>query len=223
MAFDTVGNMYVTNRVPDTVTVYATSDQTITFPTLHNTVFNAAPPVPTATASSGLPVAYSSLTPGVCTSTPSGEIRFIRAGTCTIAADQRGDATWNPAPRVARTFQVIPAVQRPVRGCVTPPGYIPRAGTRTLQQAGCTTSAGQVVGVSVQGTTRRGDQVWFRLLCATGRSVVPANNLGGRYRCCKRGTLVIRTYGTPLALRIHWHASATAGFAPYDLASRYST
>ncbi|WP_143198663.1 Ig-like domain repeat protein [Bradyrhizobium sp. AS23.2] len=47
---------------------------------------------PLATASSGLAVAYSSLTTGVCTVSGS-TVTMISAGTCTLAADQAGNGT----------------------------------------------------------------------------------------------------------------------------------
>lgn len=47
---------------------------------------------PLATASSGLAVAYSSLTTGVCTVSGS-TVTIISAGTCTLAADQAGNGT----------------------------------------------------------------------------------------------------------------------------------
>lgn len=47
---------------------------------------------PLATASSGLAVAYSSLTAGVCTVSGS-TVTMISAGTCTLAADQAGNGT----------------------------------------------------------------------------------------------------------------------------------
>lgn len=67
---------------------------------------------PLATASSGLPVTYSSLTPGLCTisgatvhtvfNPPAG----TTGTTCTIAADQPGNADILPAPQVTRNIAV---------------------------------------------------------------------------------------------------------------------
>ena len=64
-----------------------------------------------ATASSGLPVTYSSLTPGVCTvNAGTGLVTDLTAGNCTIAADQPGDANHDPAPRQLQTLTVAAAV-----------------------------------------------------------------------------------------------------------------
>ena len=54
-----------------------------------------------ATATSGLPVAYSSTTPSICTVDAStGALTLLGIGTCTIAADQAGDGTYEAAVQV---------------------------------------------------------------------------------------------------------------------------
>jgi hypothetical protein len=60
---------------------------------------------PLATASSGLPVSYSSLTPGVCTIAGSS-VTLVAAGSCTLAADQAGDATYAPAAQVTQNIAI---------------------------------------------------------------------------------------------------------------------
>lgn len=58
-----------------------------------------------ATASSGLPVALTSLTPGICT--VSGlSITTVATGSCTIEANQGGDSTYGAAAPVSQTFSV---------------------------------------------------------------------------------------------------------------------
>jgi hypothetical protein len=61
-----------------------------------------------ATASSGLPVSFSSQTTAVCT-VAGATVHLLAAGTCTIAADQAGDAEYEPAPQVIRSFAVAKA------------------------------------------------------------------------------------------------------------------
>lgn len=65
----------------------------------------------TATASSGLPIQYSSQTPAVCTvDAASGVVTSVAAGDCMVTADQAGDATYLAAPQVQLTLSVtIPA------------------------------------------------------------------------------------------------------------------
>ena len=60
-----------------------------------------------ATATSGLPVSFSSATPGVCTvSNIDVTVTGIAVGTCTIQATQAGDLNWNAAPTATVTFFV---------------------------------------------------------------------------------------------------------------------
>ncbi|WP_157801273.1 IPT/TIG domain-containing protein [Sphingobium sp. LB126] len=82
--------------------------QTISFATLSNTSLSASPLTLTATASSGLTVAFSSTTTGVCTVT-GNIVALLQTGTCTIDADQAGDATYTAAPTVSQSFTVTPA------------------------------------------------------------------------------------------------------------------
>ncbi|MGF6258773.1 hypothetical protein OKW20_005900 [Ensifer sp. LBL] len=67
-------------------------------------------PLLSAMNTSGLPVVFSSATPGVCAVTPPGELTFHSAGTCTINADAGGNAAYFPAQTVTRSFAVHPVV-----------------------------------------------------------------------------------------------------------------
>ena len=93
-------------RRTQTIAVYVDPAQTLSFsaaPTL--SLFSTA--TVAATASSGLPVSYASLTPAVCTvDAVTGLVADLTLGNCTIAADQAGDATYNPALRVTQTIAV---------------------------------------------------------------------------------------------------------------------
>src|SRR6266536_3373998 len=63
------------------------------------------PVILSASATSGLPVSFSSGTPPVCT--VSGRtVTTAAPGTCTITASQGGSAVFAPAPGVARVFEV---------------------------------------------------------------------------------------------------------------------
>ncbi len=83
--------------------------QTITFANPGTQNFGTTPTL-TATASSGLPVSFASQTTGVCTISSGGQLTFLTAGTCTIQADQAGNAATAPAPTVTRSFTVSPIV-----------------------------------------------------------------------------------------------------------------
>jgi len=94
--------------------------QTITFATLAAQIFGATPTL-TATATSSLAVTFTSSTPAVCTITTGGTLAFVKAGTCTINADQAGDASFLPAPQLSRSFTVNPIVPgAPTIGTATP-------------------------------------------------------------------------------------------------------
>jgi hypothetical protein len=62
----------------------------------------------TASASSGLPVSFSSATPAVCT-VSGATLTTLAAGTCTITATQGGSTTYAAARAAPRSFQVNPA------------------------------------------------------------------------------------------------------------------
>ncbi len=80
---------------------------TIAFPTPPNTAFTSPPPPLTATASSGLPISYSSSTTTVCTVSAAGALSFGSTGTCTITASQPGNGSYAAASPVARSFSVL--------------------------------------------------------------------------------------------------------------------
>jgi alpha-tubulin suppressor-like RCC1 family protein len=87
------------------VLVGTATAQTITFAGLPNHDVHDAPFTVSATASSGLAVSFSSLSTHVCT-VSGANVTLLEIGICTIAADQAGNATYAPAPQVARSFRV---------------------------------------------------------------------------------------------------------------------
>ena len=80
--------------------------QTITFAALTDKTLGVAPFGINAAASSGLTVTFASLTSSVCTSS-GGTVTLLKAGTCTIQASQAGNANYNAAPSVSRSFAVF--------------------------------------------------------------------------------------------------------------------
>lgn len=83
--------------------------QTIQFDAINAQPFGSTPQVQ-AIASSGLPVALSSSTPRVCSVAADGRVTLLAAGTCSIDADQAGDAATHAAARVSRSFTVLAVV-----------------------------------------------------------------------------------------------------------------
>jgi hypothetical protein len=64
----------------------------------------------TATASSGLPVSYTSATPTVCTVSGS-TVSLLAVGNCGIVANQAGNSNYGAATAVGRNFAVTLATQ----------------------------------------------------------------------------------------------------------------
>jgi hypothetical protein len=89
-------NLTVTNKL----------DQTINFAPLPDHLLSDSPITLGATASSGLTVSFAAV--GNCT-VSGNSVTLTSTGTCKIVASQPGDATYNPAPTVSRSFTIAPA------------------------------------------------------------------------------------------------------------------
>ena len=81
------------------------SEQTITFGQPVDKALGELPFVLSASASSGLPVGFTSNTTGVCTRS-GNTVTLIAVGLCSITATQDGNALINPATPVTRRFNV---------------------------------------------------------------------------------------------------------------------
>jgi hypothetical protein len=132
-----------------TITV-SPGSQTITFNPAAALVVGGSE-ILSASASSGLTVSFSSQTPSVCSVTGT-TVKGLETGQCTVAANQKGNANYSPAPTVTQTITVNPA---PLQLSVTPSslsfGTVPRFSllfkTVTLKNTG--TSAVSIGKVSV--------------------------------------------------------------------------
>ena len=102
------GNGTFAAATPVTKTFNVTPNtNVITFPQPPDTALAAGPVSLTATASSGLPVSYSSNSTGVCTVSGSS-VTLLTVGTCSITANQAGNGTFTAATPVTKTFNVTP-------------------------------------------------------------------------------------------------------------------
>jgi hypothetical protein len=81
------------------------SDQTISFANPGSKNFGTSP-ILNATATSGLPVTFTTSTPDLCSVTSDGVLTFKKAGNCTILADQPGNSAYHAAPQVSQSFTV---------------------------------------------------------------------------------------------------------------------
>jgi hypothetical protein len=82
-----------------------TQSQTIAFAPLGNRIIGSAPFTVSATASSTLPVSFSSLTLSVCT-IGGTTVTLVAQGTCTIRAIQSGNASYAAATPVDQSFTI---------------------------------------------------------------------------------------------------------------------
>jgi hypothetical protein len=91
---------------PNVTRVFSISKrgQVISFGTLPNRHYSDTPFAISATASSGLAVGFSAS--GICT-TAGGMVNLLGIGSCTITASQAGNALYDPAPPVVRSFTVL--------------------------------------------------------------------------------------------------------------------
>ena len=105
LATDTAGNPGSSQLAFFSIAQTSANPQTIAFAPLGNVASGAAPFTLTATASSGLAVAFTSSTPAVCTVSGS-TVAILGAGTCSIVASQTGNAIYAAAPSVLRSFTV---------------------------------------------------------------------------------------------------------------------
>ena len=114
----------------------AKASQTIAFAALSNKTYGDRDFALRATASSGLPVSFT--TSGKC-SLSASTVRLKGAGSCTITAAQPGDANHNPAPKVTRSFTIRAALPRPRSSCRVPKvvGMPLRKATARIARAHC--------------------------------------------------------------------------------------
>ncbi len=99
------------------------NSQTISFAAIPDHGYSDPPFAVTATASSGLTVGLVSITPSVC-SVSGNTVTLIAGGTCTIAANQIGDANNLPAPQVTQSFNVSATQQSQTINGFAPPGSV---------------------------------------------------------------------------------------------------
>jgi hypothetical protein len=100
------GDQYYSSLAAQTLQVTVNqATQTITFGALASVTYGVAPYALSATASSGLPVAFSVVS-GPATVTPSGMLTVTGAGTVVIAANQAGNANYSAAAQVTQSLNV---------------------------------------------------------------------------------------------------------------------
>ncbi len=116
--------------------------QAITFNPLDDKTTQQSPLVVSAAASSFLTVTFTTTTPGVCTAggLNGATITFVGFGTCTVQADQIGNAAFSPAPPVQRSFLITRTPQTISFGALADHGT-----TESPVTVAATSSSGLVV------------------------------------------------------------------------------
>ncbi|HTZ89252.1 MAG TPA: hypothetical protein VMA71_02870, partial [Alloacidobacterium sp.] len=80
--------------------------QTITFPAMPAQPVNTTYTLP-ATASSGLPITYTTSTPTICTIVNGNQAQLLAVGYCGVYAAQPGNSVYAAATTVGRNLQVV--------------------------------------------------------------------------------------------------------------------
>ncbi|MFM2308305.1 MAG: Cellulosome-anchoring protein precursor [Chloroflexota bacterium] len=137
----TVGGVAYTAAPQVTRSFVVKTQQSITVATLANRVYTVPDFSVSGSASSSLPVTYSSLTPSVCTVASDGTVDIQTVGTCTVAADQAGGTSggvvYAAAPQVTRSFTALGIPQT-----VTVPTSSPKHDYDPAFRIGATASSG---------------------------------------------------------------------------------
>jgi hypothetical protein len=100
---------YVASASTNTVDFTVTKEpQYINFGWLYGKTLSESPIMVSATASSGLPVSFTTSTPLVCSAggTNGATITLLTPGRCTVVASQAGSSTYAAAAPVAQYFQI---------------------------------------------------------------------------------------------------------------------
>ena len=114
-----------TNNKANQVIVFGPAPTNVTFgdPPVTVTATSTSPTAPPSI----IPITFSSATPPVCTTggTNGATVTNVAAGQCTVAANQLGDANYNPAPQVTLVFAVAGAGSTTAR--FSPTGFMAKA------------------------------------------------------------------------------------------------
>jgi len=176
-----------------------------------------------ATASSGLAVAFASTTSSICTVSGT-TATFIASGSCTIQASQAGNSIWAAAPSVSQSFTVNGEAQTIT---FANPGA-QNVGTQLTLSA--TASSGLTVSFSSQTSTICTVAGTTASFSAPGTCIIQAAQAGntkyaaapsvsqsftvnGKVQTITFGAIAAQTVGTPLTLSATASSGLTVSFA----------
>lgn len=168
-------------RVTQSFTV-SKSAQSITFTSSApaSAMLGDAPYAVAASASSGLVVTFTSATPSVCTVSGTS-VSYVAAGTCSVNADQAGNATWAAAPQATQSFLVTPTPTAPTGLAVDASG---NSGTATWTSVPGYTYECQIT----NGSSPPGTSSWAP--CTAPFMIPPGNGKQTVYVRALRGAVV---------------------------------
>ena len=160
----------------------------------------------TATASSGLAVAYSAA--GACTNTGNTFRMTSGTGTCTVQYDQAGDANYFAATQVTETVTAQKAPQT-----ITVVNHAPASAAYDASfTVTATASSGLAVAYSAAGAcTNTGNT--FRMTSATGTCTVQYDQGGNaNYNAATQVTETVTAQKAPQTIAVVNHAPASAAY-----------
>ena len=218
---------YASQTIPLSGTGTGSTSQSISFGTISAQTANSALAL-TATASSGLPISFTSTTPASCTVSGS-TASLVTAGTCTIQASQAGNTSYKAATPVTQSFTVNLAAQT-VTFATIPTQIINTAIPATLSASAssglpvsfasttptvCTVSASAATAsLLVNGTctiqaSQTGDGVVYAAAPTVTQSftVQSANPVTST----SFGTVNIGSTGSPVTVTLNFNTAATLG------------
>ena len=135
-----------------------------------------------ASATSGLPATLSSQTPGICTIDGNGLVTLHAAGTCILAANQAGNASWQAAAQATQSFvvSVKPVPPAPAPQTVSFTSLAPTAAQTggTYQATASATSGLPAVLTSTTPSVCTVDANGLVTLHAAGTCTLAANQAG---------------------------------------------
>ena len=165
--------------------------QTITFPSISNRALTASPFVPTVSSSAGLPVSLMSSTTSIC-SVAGTSGTLLRAGTCTLNANQAGNSTYLPASQATQSFLVTSVLLSNKKIIVRTPG-----GT-VVTGAALTWVAGSYRSTSAKNTDSSGSTTWSTIPAGPVTFTVTPTTISksGPYRLTSAWTGEVSLSGT---------------------------
>ena len=195
--------------------------QTLQFGSAPTTLTLGSSATVTASASSGLPIGLSSLTPSICSVKGSGLVQALTPGTCIIAANQAGDADHVPATQITLNLNIAVAQVSQTLSFGTAPTLTLGGSATVVAQA---TSSQPVSYSSLTPTTCNVDSSsGLTLGLAQGNCTIAANQSGNSWylpAAQVTQTLAVTTSGTATVPGAPSNVTASLGSNPQTVQIR---